>query len=74
MATDNDAYTMTANEDGTYSVTNTGDEDIQVAAPEREDTNNTIDNSDIAADLAALEAELGLDLSMDAPSNDGPTR
>ncbi len=74
MAIDNSAYAMTANEDGTYSVTNTGDEDIQVAAPEREENNNTIDNSDIAADLAALEAELGLDLSIEAPTNDAPTR
>ena len=74
LATDNNAYNVTAQDDGTFTVTNTGDEDIQIAAQQREETNNTIDNSDIAADLAALEAELGVGLSVDTPENNSITR
>ena len=74
LAADNNNYNVTAQDDGTFTVTNTGDEDIQIAAQQREETNNTIDNSDIAADLAALEAELGVGLSIDTPENNSITR
>ena len=66
-------YEMTANEDGTFSVTNTGDTDIDVIGQQREES-ATIDNSDIADELAALGAELGIDLSVEAPTTGGQTR
>ena len=73
LAANDPSFEMTSNEDGTYSVTNTGDTDIDVAAQQRSEENNVIDNSDIADELAALGAELGLDLSIEN-TNDGPTR